>query len=80
MEEDVFLTAFGMYVLTPKIFGCLEEDISHNLREKGQFELTPCLDTLRKEDNFSGYVLKGRRFGIGLPEAYRETVIDFRNA
>ena len=64
----------------PQIFDYLEENIAHNLRERGEFQLTPCLDTLRKEDNFSGYVLKGRRFDIGLPEAYRETVIDFRNA
>ncbi len=80
MDEDLFLTVFGLYVLTPKIFEYLGENISHNLRERGEFQLTPCLDTLRKEDNFSGYVLKGRRFDIGLPEAYRETVIDFRDA
>ena len=80
MEEDLFLTVFGLYVLAPQIFDYLEEHITHNLRERGEFQLTPCLDTLRKEDNFSGYVLKGRRFDIGLPEAYRATVIDFRNA
>ena len=80
MEEDLFLTVFGLYVLTPQIFEYLEEIISQNLRERGEFQLTPCLDTLRKEDSFSGYVLKGRRFDIGLPEAYRETVIDFRDA
>ena len=80
MEEDLFLTVFGLYVLAPQIFDYLEEHITHNLRERGEFQLTPCLDTLRKEGNFSGYVLKGRRFDIGLPEAYRATVIDFRNA
>lgn len=80
MDEDLFLTVFGLYVLTPQIFDYLEENITHNLRDRGEFQLTPCLDTLRKEDNFSGYVLKGRRFDIGLPEAYRETVIDFRDA
>ena len=79
IEEDLFLTVFGLYVLTPQIFDYLEENITHNLRERGEFQLTPCLDTLRKEDSFSGYILKGRRFDIGLPEAYRETVIDFRN-
>ena len=38
------------------------------------------LESLRQEDGFTGYVIKGRRFDIGLPEAYRQTVIDFRNA
>jgi UTP--glucose-1-phosphate uridylyltransferase len=80
LEEDQFLTVFGMYVLSPKIFDYLEENINHNLRERGEFQLTSCLDRIRKEDSFFGYVVKGRRFDIGAPEVYRQTVIDFRNA
>ena len=80
MGDDQFLTLSGLYVLTPKIFDYLEQNITHNLRERGEFQLTSCLDKLRKEDNFSGYVIKGSRFDIGTPEAYRQTVIDFRNA
>ena len=80
MEVDEFLTVFGIYVIQPQIFDFLEQNISHNLRERGEFQLTSCLDELRKADGFSGYVVKGRRFDIGLPEEYRQTVIDFRNA
>ena len=80
MEEDEFLTVFGMYVLVPEIFDYLEENIIHSLRERGEFQLTSCLDKLRKEDNFSGYVVKGRCFDIGVPEAYRQAIIDYRNA
>ncbi|MBI1924197.1 GHMP kinase [Candidatus Poribacteria bacterium] len=80
METDVFLTVFGQYVLTPHIFNFLEEHITHNIRERGEFQLTSCLDKLRQEEGFSGYVVRGRRFDIGVPEAYRQTVIDFRNA
>ena len=80
MNVDEFLTVFGIYVLQPQIFEFLEQNISHNLRERGEFQLTSCLDDLRKADGFSGYVVKGRRFDIGLPEEYRQTVIDFRNA
>ncbi len=80
LDPDEFLTVFGMYVLTPKIFDYLEENISHSLRERGEFQLTSCLDKLRKEDNFSGYVVKGRCFDIGVPEAYRQAMIDYRNA
>ncbi len=80
MDTDEFLTVFGMYVLVPKIFDYLEESITHNLREHGEFQLTSCLDKLRKEDNFSGYVVKGRCFDIGVPEAYRQAMIDYRNA
>jgi UTP-glucose-1-phosphate uridylyltransferase/mevalonate kinase len=80
LSQDNFLTVFGMYVLVPEIFDYLEENITHSLRERGEFQLTSCLDKLRKEDNFSGYVVKGRRFDIGVPEAYRQAMIDYRHA
>jgi UTP--glucose-1-phosphate uridylyltransferase len=80
MNIDYFLTVFGIYVLQPQIFEFLEQNITHNLRERGEFQLTSCLDELRKADGFSGYVVNGHRFDIGLPEEYRQTVIGFRNA
>ena len=80
MDEDLFLTVFGLYVLTPKLFDFLEEHIEHNLREAGEFQLTSCLDRLRMEEGFTGTIIRGRRFDIGLPDAYRQTLIDFRNA
>ncbi len=80
MEEDSFLTVFGIYVIEPQIFGFLEQNIEYNIRERGEFQLTSCLDDLRKVEGFSGYVVKGRRFDIGLPEEYRQTVVDFRFA
>jgi UTP-glucose-1-phosphate uridylyltransferase/mevalonate kinase len=78
--ENMFFSVFGQYILKPAVFEHLEEHISHNIREKGEFQLTSCLDRLRQEDGFTGYVVKGRRFDIGNPEAYRQTMVDFRNA
>ena len=43
-------------------------------------QLTSCLDRLRQEDGFAGYVVRGRRFDVGLPDAYRRAVIEFREA
>ena len=80
MEDSQFLSVFGMYVLKPDVFDHLQEHISHNVREGGEFQLTSCLDRLRQENGFVGYVVDGCRFDIGLPESYRQTVIDFRNA
>jgi len=80
MAEDEFLTIFGQYVLDPKVFDYLDEHIRLNIRERGEFQLTSCLDRLRQEDGFTGYVVRGRRFDIGTPEAYRQTIIDFRSA
>jgi UTP--glucose-1-phosphate uridylyltransferase len=80
MGEDEFFTVFGQYVLNPEVFDYIEEHIRLNIREKGEFQLTSCLDRLRQEDGFSAVVVNGRRFDIGNPEAYRRTIADFRTA
>ncbi|WP_332946955.1 MULTISPECIES: sugar phosphate nucleotidyltransferase [unclassified Microcoleus] len=77
MAEDLFLTMFGMYVLDPKIFDYLAEHINANFRERGEFQLTSCLDKLREFEGMAGYVVRGRCFDTGLPDVYRQTLIDF---
>ncbi|MBN2242104.1 MAG: GHMP kinase [Acidobacteria bacterium] len=77
MERDKFLSVFGIYVLAPKIFDYLEENIKHNNRENGEFQLTSCLERLRQEEGFAGCVVDGKRFDIGLPQSYRQTMIDY---
>ena len=47
---------------------------------KGEFQLTSALDRLRQEDGFLGLVMQGRRFDIGLPEYYLETLRRFGEA
>jgi UTP-glucose-1-phosphate uridylyltransferase/mevalonate kinase len=80
LAEDTFLTVFGQYVLSPKIFEYLDENISGNIREKDEFQLTSCLDRLRKEEGVNGLIVKGRRFDIGNPDAYLNSLIEFRKA
>jgi UTP--glucose-1-phosphate uridylyltransferase len=80
VEENHYLTLFGLYILTPRIFHLLEDNIRRNMREGGEFQLTSCMDRLRLEEGFAGCRVQGRRFDIGNPEAYRDTVIEFRNA
>ncbi len=79
MAENEFLCIFGLYLLTPKIFDFLAEHINQNFRERGEFQLTSCLDKLCQEEGMTGYVVKGKCFDTGLPDAYRQTMIDFRN-
>jgi len=79
MAENKFLGVFGIYVLNPLIFEYLEEHIENNIREKGEFQLTSCLDRVRQEKGFAGCVVKGRRFDIGRPDTYLQTLVDFRN-
>jgi len=77
LEENLFLSVFGMYILTPKIFDYLEEEIRENLRDKGEFQLTTCLEKLRKDEGMMGYIIKGKAFDTGLPETYRQTMIEY---
>ncbi len=80
MAEDQFLAVFGMYVLEAKIFNYLEEEIKDNVRYKGEFQLTTCLDRLRQDRGMIGYLVKGQYFDTGMPEFYRQTMIDFFDA
>ncbi|MFC1878514.1 sugar phosphate nucleotidyltransferase [Chloroflexota bacterium] len=71
---DEYLTVFGMYIITPKIFSYLEEHINNNVRERGEFQLTSALDRLRQEEGFLGIIIDGKRYDIGLPESYLHTL------
>lgn len=80
LPEDEYLTVFGQYIVKPAIFDTLAEYIQHNVRERGEFQLTSALDRLRQEDGFLGLVVDGRRYDIGLPDHYLETLRTFRSA
>jgi UTP-glucose-1-phosphate uridylyltransferase/mevalonate kinase len=77
-SEDEYLTVFGQYVIKPQLFNYLAENIANNVRERGEFQLTSALDRLRQEDGFLGLVMEGKRYDIGLPNAYLETLQQYR--
>lgn len=77
LPPDQYLTVFGQYIISPRLFDYLEEHIDHNVRERGEFQLTSALDRLRQEDGFLGLVVEGRRYDIGLPQYYLETLRAF---
>jgi UTP-glucose-1-phosphate uridylyltransferase/mevalonate kinase len=78
LPDDQYLTVFGQYILEPEIFNYLEENIKNNVRERGEFQLTSALERLRRTEGFMGLVIDGRRFDIGLPDYYLQTLVDFR--
>lgn len=78
IPDNEFLTVFGQYVIKPELFDLLEHNIKNNVRERGEFQLTSALDRLRQIDGFNGLMIDGRRFDIGLPEYYLETLQAFR--
>jgi len=77
MPEDKFLAVFGIYILDSKIFKYLETEINNNIRYKGEFQLTTCLDKLCQNEGAIGYLVKGQYFDTGMPEFYRQTIIEF---
>ena len=77
MAESEFLGVFGMYVLKPEIFDYLAAEIDNNLRYRGEFQLTTCLDRLREEKGIFAYLVKGQNFDVGMPHFYWQTLHDF---
>jgi len=77
IPADEFLTVFGLYVLSHRVFDILNEDLEHNVRINGQFQFTPALDRLRKEEGLLGCVISGQRFDIRDPESYMQAMITF---
>lgn len=80
MNENEFLTVFGQYILTPKVFEFLAENIRLNLRERGEFQLTSCLDRVRQEEGFVACRVQGQRHDIGNPQAYMRSLCEFATA
>lgn len=77
LPEGQYLTVFGQYILQPKLFDYLEENINNNVRERGEFQLTSALERLRRDVGFLGLMMDGKRFDIGLPLAYLNTLQEF---
>lgn len=77
VEEGTYLTVFGQYVIKPEIFPIIEEHIRHNIRQGGEIQLTTALDELRKRDGFLGAMIDGRRFDIGTPALYVQTLAEY---
>jgi UTP-glucose-1-phosphate uridylyltransferase len=78
LSAGEYLTLFGQYILKPKLFDYLKENIENNVREHGEFQLTSILDRLRQEDGFLGLIIDGKRYDIGRPDEYLETLQAFR--
>jgi len=66
-----------MYVLTQDVFARLGQQFKDGKTEFGEFQLTPALDAVAKNNSAFGVLIDGERFDIGLPNEYRTTVANF---
>ncbi len=78
LPEGEYLTVFGQYIIQPRLFDYLRENIENNVRERGEFQLTSALDRLRQEEGFQGLMIDGKRYDIGIPQYYLETLQGFK--
>jgi UTP--glucose-1-phosphate uridylyltransferase len=69
-----YLAHFGMHVFSPRIFDSLEYLIAHNLREKGEIQLTAAQEHLRQHtDKYWCVIVGGQRYDTGIPYGLMET-------
>ncbi|KAH8052051.1 hypothetical protein JL722_10498 [Aureococcus anophagefferens] len=72
-RPDSVLTVFGMYVLPPRVFDYLDDDVRANRRQRGVFGLTSALQRCADGDGLRGIVVDGTRFDFGDATAFAHT-------
>ncbi|WP_066172851.1 UTP--glucose-1-phosphate uridylyltransferase GalU [Bacillus marinisedimentorum] len=73
-EAPSNLAIMGRYVLTPEIFGILENTPPGR---GGEIQLTDALQELNKEQNIYGYLFEGKRYDIGNKYGFVQATIEF---
>ncbi len=69
-----YLAHFGMWVFSPRIFDSIEHLIRHDLRDKGEIQLTAAQEHLRQNsDTYWTVVTEGQRYDTGIPYGLMET-------
>jgi len=73
LRSGEYLCFFGMHVFTPAIFDCLRYNIEHDLREKGEFQLTSAQERLSRLEPYLAFEARGERYDMGVPFGLAET-------
>ncbi|HEV8190418.1 MAG TPA: sugar phosphate nucleotidyltransferase [Ktedonobacterales bacterium] len=73
LPQGEYLCFFGMHIFTPAIFDCLAYNIAHDLREKGEYQLTAAQALLLEREDYLAYEAQGERYDMGVPFGLVET-------
>ncbi|MFN3651226.1 MAG: UTP--glucose-1-phosphate uridylyltransferase [Armatimonadota bacterium] len=68
-----YLCFFGVSVFPPLLFELLEYHIRHDIRERGEIQLTNALEMLRAQGRYLAAEIDGQRCDMGVPMGYIET-------
>lgn len=70
----MYLCFFGMHIMTPGIFDCIQYAIDNDIREKGEFQFTSAQERLRESgERYLALEVVGDRHDIGIPFGYAQT-------
>jgi len=72
-----YLCFFGIHVLTPGLFGILDEHVRQGRRDGGKSELTPALQQLARQERYLAVQANGRRYDIGVKYGFLEAQLAF---
>ena len=75
VPEGEYLVHFGTHAFPPVIFDCLEHLITHDLRVKGEIQLTSAQELLLERGPYLACEVAGVRYDMGIPEGLIETQI-----
>ena len=75
LPDGEYLAHFGIHAFTPAIFDCLAHLIEHDLRERGEFQLTSAQALLQERERYLLCEVAGERLDMGNPEGLMETQI-----
>lgn len=75
---DEFLGWFGMHALSPTIYDILDEMITQNIRQHGEFQLTYAQELQRQREGYYALeITAGKRFDFGMPREFVASVAEF---
>ena len=75
VPEGRYLVHFGTHAFTPTLFDCLAHLIQHDIRQKGEIQLTSAQGLLLDRERYLACEVKGIRYDMGIPEGLIETQI-----
>jgi UTP--glucose-1-phosphate uridylyltransferase len=73
LRRGEYLSFFGIHVMPSAVFDCLEHHIRHDIRERGEIQLTSALELLRQQGRYLAAEIDGDRYDMGVPFGYVQT-------
>lgn len=75
LPDSQYLVHFGIHAFSPTIFDCLEHLIRHDLRVRGEIQLTSAQELLLERGRYLACEVAGVRCDMGIPEGLIATQI-----